>query len=653
MIEGSFRNPHNSLDRGVSTGDLQVDCGAAANIQCRVFRAVCLAIRTTQWWDDRRFDSYCSAIIERCSREKKTADSRILSVTAKTTSTRAGSCGNCDAQGEDRTASSETGHRSRQPLVGRAGRCRPDLARCAWLRRLDVPATAVLSHAPYRRPAPRLPPRARFAPRLRHCHRRHRTGRDARGLSRSRLASNRPVAYPERAAIRAGALHAVADPVGDLGVDALVFWGRYRVTVVGKDEVLAKPGPYLILPNHPALADPPNLLAHLWPSFKMRPLLLESNFKNPLLRPFKYILRAIDMPDIIRASAEDRRRAEEAVAEVIAALRARGERHPLAERPALARRIGEARRRADRRRRARRGARASRSCSPAPAGFSAACSAGPMASPHFGRSLAKAFGLWLANLFLFAPRRRVTVTLEAFTSDRRPEPTREAVNRWLEEWYNADTPRETPTFVPHHFLFGPRTHEFPPPPAPAEFDLTKVKPETKTAVAAALSRRRRSVLSPRARTCPKRHSCSSVSTASMRWKSRLRSNSGSASPATRCPPRSENSGHWLRGFRRRRRRSRRRPAGSTPVDDEPLTIPGETVAEAFLNQALGRKRMVIVADDLAGGMTYEKARHRRVGDGRAVPRNRCSQRRSHAARVGGLRPRLPGAALWRANCRWC
>ena len=136
-----------------------------------------------------------------------------------------------------------------------------------------------------------------------------------------------------------------------------VFWGRYRVTVVGKDEVLAKPGPYLILPNHPALADPPNLLAHLWPSFQMRPLLLESNFKNPLLRPFKCILRAINMPDIIRASAEDRRRAEEAVAEVIAALQARRERHSLAERPAVARRIGEARRRADRRRRACRRAR--------------------------------------------------------------------------------------------------------------------------------------------------------------------------------------------------------------------------------------------------------------------------------------------------------
>ena len=37
-----------------------------------------------------------------------------------------------------------------------------------------------------------------------------------------------------------------------------------------------------------------------------------------------------------------------------------------------------------------------------------------------------------------------------------------------------------------------------------------------------------------------------------------------------------------------------------------MTIPGETVAAAFLNQAIGRRRMLIVADDLAGGITYER-----------------------------------------------
>ena len=49
------------------------------------------------------------------------------------------------------------------------------------------------------------------------------------------------------------------------------------------------------------------------------------------------------------------------------------------------------------------------------------------------------------------------------------------------------------------------------------------------------------------------------------------------------------------------------PAGwFEPVDDEPLTIPGETVAAAFLNQAMARRRMVVAADDIAGGITYER-----------------------------------------------
>ena len=49
---------------------------------------------------------------------------------------------------------------------------------------------------------------------------------------------------------------------------------RYRVRLTGKDEVFKQPGPYLILPNHPAFMDPPNLLVRLWPAFKMRPMFL-------------------------------------------------------------------------------------------------------------------------------------------------------------------------------------------------------------------------------------------------------------------------------------------------------------------------------------------------------------------------------------------
>src|SRR5262249_18060774 len=103
--------------------------------------------------------------------------------------------------------------------------------------------------------------------------------------------------------------------------------------------------------------------------------------------------------------------------------------------------------------------------------------------PALGGGLVRGIGLLLANLIFFAPRRRASITLEAFGPSERPEPRREKINRWLEGWYNADVPREEPTYVPHHFLFGPRTYTFPPPPAAAGVDPSKFKPETRRAVA--------------------------------------------------------------------------------------------------------------------------------------------------------------------------
>ena len=429
-----------------------------------------------------------------------------------------------------------------------------------------------------------------------------------------------------------------------------VFWGRYRVTVVGKDEVLAKPGPYLILPNHPALADPPNLLAHLWPSFKMRPLLLESNFKNPLLRPFKYILRAIDMPDIIRASAEDRRRAEKAVAEVIAALRA-GENVILWPSGRLSRdgteKLGGARTAAD-------------VLAAVPGvtvvlvrtrGLWGSMFSWAMGSPRSGRaSRRRSASGWRTS---WSSRRggKSPSPSKRYT-DRRPEPTREAVNPWLEEWYNADTPRETPTFVPHHFLFGPRTHEFPPPPAAAEFDLTTVKAETKAVVAALYEEKPSRPLSERENdpeTTFMQLGLDSLDAMELTLAVEQRFGfSGDKVPTTlgqlwalaeglqeKAPPKPPPAG-WF-----------------APVDDEPAAIPGETVAEAFLTQAIGRRRMLIVADDLAGGSHLRTARHRRLGDGRAVPLQSmrptsvsCCPRRWRATwRSSGC--------TWRASCRWC
>ncbi|HEY2909527.1 MAG TPA: 1-acyl-sn-glycerol-3-phosphate acyltransferase [Gemmataceae bacterium] len=246
---------------------------------------------------------------------------------------------------------------------------------------------------------------------------------------------------------------------------------RYRVHFHGLTEVLKHPGPYLILPNHPAYADPPNLLARLFPYFKMRPVFLETNFQNPVMAPFAWILRGIRVPDTDKASAEARQRAAAAAQAVIAALQG-GENVIVWPSGRLSRdgkeHLGGARTVAD------------------------VLAAMPNATAVLIRTrglwgsmtsyaatserrlpvlkvVVRGLLLWLANLLVFAPRRDVSVTLEAFEKSQRPEPTREAINRWLEDWYNADLQGgvETPTYVPHHFLFGPSTIDFPQRPAEA------------------------------------------------------------------------------------------------------------------------------------------------------------------------------------------
>ena len=206
----------------------------------------------------------------------------------------------------------------------------------------------------------------------------------------------------------------MADPVGDLGVDALRLLGRYRVTVVGKEEVFAKPGPYLILPNHPALCRPAEPARPPVAGVQDAAAAPGDELQEPASRPFAWLLRAINMPDIVRASAEDRRRAEKAGRGGHRGAEGRRERHPLAERAALARRLREARRGADRRRRARRRARRHGRARPHPRAVRQHVQLGRRAAPA-REEPREAIGLWLANLFVFAPRRRVTVTLEAFT----------------------------------------------------------------------------------------------------------------------------------------------------------------------------------------------------------------------------------------------
>ena len=383
---------------------------------------------------------------------------------------------------------------------------------------------------------------------------------------------------------------------------------RYRLTLTGRDEAAKRPGPFLILPNHPAYADPPNILVRFWPHFRMRPMFLETNFQSPLLAPFAWLLRGIKVPDTDRASAEARQRAEAAVQAVIDTLKA-GENVIIWPSGRLERdgveRLGGARTVADVlaavphvtvvlvRTRGLWGSM-----------FSWAWGV----KPPLGRRLLRGVGLLLANLVVFAPRRRVTVTAEAFGPADRPEPTREAVNRWLEGWYNADTggAAETPTFVPHHFLFGPRTATFPPPPAAAAADPAKVKPATKEAVAHVVEAKIKRPLAPdeaAADTTFMQLGMDSLD--AMEVTLQVEQQTGFSSdtvPATlgqlwaladglldSAPPKPPPPG-WF----------------APRSDPTPLAVLADTIPAAILTRAFRQPRDMAAADDLAGGVTYER-----------------------------------------------
>jgi long-chain-fatty-acid--[acyl-carrier-protein] ligase len=385
----------------------------------------------------------------------------------------------------------------------------------------------------------------------------------------------------------------------------VLLWLRYWVTVRGKAEALRHPGPYLILPNHPAYIDPPNLLVRLWPAFKMRPMLLETNFENPALAPFAWLMNAIRVPDTDRASSEARQRAESAVQAAIDALKA-GQNVIVWPSGRLQRdgteRLGGARTVAD--------------------VLAAVPSAtvvlvrtrglwGSMFSwawgkrPALGGGLLKGIGLLLANLIVFAPRRRATMTLEAFGPNERPEPTREKINPWLEAWYNADTSREDPTFVPYHFLFGRRSAEFPPPVTGPELDLSKVKPETKQAVAHIIEEKLKRPLPPEENAPDTSFMHLGLdSLDAMEVSLQVEQQFGFSAdtvPATvgqlwglaegildKAPPKPPPPG-WF-----------------APVDDTPIDIPGDTIPATIVTQSFRRLKSVIAADDLAGAITCER-----------------------------------------------
>lgn len=387
---------------------------------------------------------------------------------------------------------------------------------------------------------------------------------------------------------------------------AVIVSLRYRVRLHGADRVRELKGPVLLLPNHPGYIDPVIVLTTLWPLLRPRPVLYEEFFRHPLLHPFVKLLRAVQVPDLERASVQARQRAEQAVADVIDALQ-RGENVLLWPaghiQHAGVERLGSARAAADVLRAVpqahvvlvrTRGLWGSRFS------FAWACT-----RPNLGRTLAKGIGFVLSNLLVFTPRRAVDITVELIDRAELPDLRRETLNPWLESRYNAGGP-ETPTFVPYHFFFGPRTHEFPTAPAAAGVDLDRVQPETRAAVADILAQRLRRPLIPaedQPSTTLDQFGLDSLDRIELALAVEQRFGfHGDQVPVTlgqlwalaqglieRAPPQPPPPA-WFR----------------PPSDEGPLAILGETIPEAFVARALANPKDIAAADDLSGALTYER-----------------------------------------------
>jgi acyl-CoA synthetase (AMP-forming)/AMP-acid ligase II/1-acyl-sn-glycerol-3-phosphate acyltransferase/acyl carrier protein len=415
-----------------------------------------------------------------------------------------------------------------------------------------------------------------------------------------------------------------------------VFWAfmrlllsfRYRVRVHGRKQLRGLKGPVVVFPNHPGYIDPALVLSQLWPTLHLKPVLYEGlflqpgYFRTPLAYPLIKFLGALLVPDLNRPSARARARAEQAVNGVIEGL-ARGERYILWP-------SGHVQRDGAEHLRAARALTDILRAAPDATvvlvrtrglwGSMFTYAQTGQRPPLMGRLWA-GLGWLLANLLLFMPRRRIDITVEILDRGKLPPLERDAVNRWFEAWYNQGG-TEQPVYVPYHRLFGARSYEFPgPASAAAAPDVSRVTAETRAEVAHILERKLGEPLDQadqEPETTFDQLGLDSLGVMEITLAVEQRFGFASAQAPTTlgelwllaqglaeephpqpAPP------EWSRQM------APPSPAppptgGGGVGEGGTLQIRGETLGEAFVNQALAHPHDVAVADDLAGVLTYRR-----------------------------------------------
>jgi len=263
---------------------------------------------------------------------------------------------------------------------------------------------------------------------------------------------------------------------------------RYLIRIEGLETIRNLSHKTLILPNHPGLIDPVIIMAYLWPLLRPRPALYSEYFRKWPLSYLMKTFRAVEFPMTGRIGPGIREEVEKAIQEVIGGL-GRGENLILWPAAHIYSRPSE---------NLGAGSGLARILREVPEAqivvvrttglwgsmFGFAPTGKP---PDLGKCIPRALAYLLAGLFFFLPRRSVLVTIEHWKQSLLPEPVKEKINRFFEEWYNAGGP-EPPTYVPYNLLLGPRRYAFPPVLQDEFPDLTRIKPEILSAVIAILEK---------------------------------------------------------------------------------------------------------------------------------------------------------------------
>ncbi len=253
---------------------------------------------------------------------------------------------------------------------------------------------------------------------------------------------------------------------------------RYRVKVLGAEQLKTLQGPTLVLPNHPAYIDPPLVSSHIRLHKPLRPMVFSGTFSVPFLRPLMKMVDAFEVPDLSAHSRDAQAKTREMIDSVVERLQAgdclliypsgrlqRGNQEV----------VGAARAVHD-------------IISRTPNlnivllrtrgvwGSMYSC-AEVGTTPPLSQCVRRSAGWALASLFFFLPRRPVSMQIEVVNRDKLPLDTREQFNAFLESWYNADGGQE-PKFVRYNHLFGPSQGDYSNVSAASNYDLQKIKPKT-------------------------------------------------------------------------------------------------------------------------------------------------------------------------------